>query len=676
MTRLANIVARANDRLASSSVGSYFRLDGSTHPLARKGSIFTTELRAGLVTAAAMLYIISVNASILSASGGPCVCPRTAEDFTCDNDPQYLACVDVLRRDYVTSTSAIATIATALMGLLANLPLAVAPGLGANAFFAFSVVGYHGTGGTSYSSALGAVFLEGIIFFVLSVFGLRQWLGRILPRSVSLATGVGIGLFLAIIGLGPNGIGVIGGNYSNLVGLGGCPEAFKDAKGYCTGHVLQDPRVWLGVFLGGVLTGLLLLYRVRGAFLLPILLVAIASWPRNTAVTLFPHTDAGDSNFAFFKQVATFHQFELLGPSNVNFDYANGKVWLALISFLYIDVMDTTGTMYSMARYAGLLDDRTGTFEGSSVAFLVDAGCISIGALMGLSPSTAFIESAAGIGEGGKTGLTAITTAVVFFFSLFFAPIFASIPSWATGSTLFLVGSLMCKNAISINWDFPGDAIPAFIIIALIPFTFNIAYGLIGGIIAWMLLHNIPLFISWASGGRVVPPGWDTEKEPYALVRRADDKSPAPPLFPPWLVKVLKGNKKFWQMTPEEIEEHKQGRIITAIRTRRAAAQRQRERDEMRNPAAMMEDEYDEARHEMAEDGSAGDDASSRKDGRLGRTESVKDLRLEGGLGGLGNRQAHLDVMHGARRSLSQVRVEREKAPERAGSATREGRGE
>ncbi|KAK0525789.1 hypothetical protein OC834_005038 [Tilletia horrida] len=661
MTRLTDSVARLNDQVAKSAVGHWFRLDGSSHPLARKGSVFTTELRAGLVTAAAMLYIISVNASILSASGGPCVCARTAEDFTCDNDPAYLACVDVVRRDYVTATSAISTIATFLMGLLANMPLGLAPGLGVNAYFAFSVVGYHGTGSTSYGSALGAVFLEGLIFFVLSIFGLRQWLGRILPRSISLATGVGIGLFLAIIGLGPNGIGAIGGNYSDLVGLGGCPAQFKDENGYCTGHVLQDPRVWLGVFLGGILTALLLLYRVRGAFLLPILLVAIASWPRNSGVTLFPHTDSGDSNFDFFKKVATWHSFELIGPKNINFDYGNGKVWLALISFLYIDVMDTTGTLYSMARYAGLLDDRTGNFEGSSVAFLVDAGCITIGSLMGLSPSTAFIESASGIGEGGKTGITAITTATVFFLSLFFAPIFASIPSWATGSTLILVGSLMCKNAVLINWDFPGDAIPAFVVLAMIPFSFNIAYGLIAGIITWILLHNIPLLISYATGGRVLPPGWHTEKEPYSIVKRADDKSPSTPLFPPWLLKLIRGDKQFWKMTDEEIADLKKGRTITAIRTRRAAAQRQRERDEMRNPSAHLEDIDElEASDELAEDGSAGD-ASSRKGGRTG---SVKDLRLEGGLGGLGNRQAHLDVMHGARRSLSQVAMEREPRPE------------
>ncbi|KAK0544268.1 hypothetical protein OC845_005683 [Tilletia horrida] len=666
MSRFSNSIANLNESVAKSSIGSYFRLDGSSHPLARTGSVFTTEIRAGLVTAAAMLYIISVNASILSASGGPCVCPRTAEDFACDNDPEYLQCVDVLRRDYVTATSAIATIATFLMGFLANMPLGLAPGLGVNAYFAFSVVGYHGTGSTAYGSALGAVFLEGLIFFVLSVFGLRQWLGRILPRSISLATGVGIGLFLAIIGLGPNGIGVIGGNYSDLVGLGGCPAQFKDENGYCTGHVLQDPRVWLGVFLGGILTALLMLYRVRGALLIPILLVAIASWPRNSGVTLFPHGD-GDSNFDFFKKVATWHSFELLGPKNIDFNYGDGKVWLALISFLYIDIMDTTGTLYSMSRYAGLLDDRTGNFEGSSIAFLVDAGCITIGSLMGLSPSTAFIESASGIGEGGKTGLTAMTTATVFFLSLFFAPIFASIPGWATGSTLFIVGSMMAKNAVDISWDWAGDAIPAFIIIAVIPFSFNISYGLIAGIITWMILHNVPLLIKYISGGRIVPPGWETEKEPYQLIRNKDDSAPAPPLFPPWLVKLLRGEKQFWKMTDEEIADLKKGRTLTAIRTRRAAAQRQRDRDEMRNPSKMLE-EFEraeaekEAFDEAAEDGSAGDASSTRKGGRAG---SVRDVNaLEGGLGGLNERQARVEVQHGARRSLSQVAMDRKPRPE------------
>jgi AGZA family xanthine/uracil permease-like MFS transporter len=165
--------------------------------------------------------------------------------------------------------------------------------------------------------------------------------------------------------------------------------------------------------------------------------------------------------------------FKLLGPSNVDWSaYANGKTWIALISFLYVDLLDTTGTMVAMSKQAGLFDARDGDFEGSSVAFLVDSGCIAAsGLFFGTSPCTPFVESASGISEGGKTGLTAIATSFWFFISIFFSPILSNIPAWATGSVLIIVGALMMQNATKINWDYVGDAVPAFVVIALIPFT-------------------------------------------------------------------------------------------------------------------------------------------------------------------------------------------------------------
>ncbi|UZJ54601.1 hypothetical protein CBS101457_003921 [Exobasidium rhododendri] len=585
---VANRWARSMDSLnktvAKSPVGYYFKLADSGHPLAREGSLFTREMRAGLVTFAAMAYIISVNASILSDTGGPCV-----QKVGTANEAAYATCKEQVRQDYVTATSAISFIATFLMGLLANLPLGLAPGLGVNAYFAYTVVGFDGFGLIPYGQALAAVFLEGWIFFALSVFGLRQWLGRLMPRSLTLATGAGIGMYLAFIGIGPNGLNVVGGNAADLVGLGGCLAQYQDENGFCQSHVLQNPTVWLGVFLGGILTALLLMYQVRGAFFWPILLVAIASWPRSSGVTLFPHDGAtGDQGWDFFKQVATWHSFSQLGPSNIDWNYGNGHVWLALISFLYIDILDTTGTLYSMSRHAGLLDEViTQDFEGSSVAYLVDAFCISIGSLMGLSPSTAFIESASGIAEGGRTGLTAIMTGSLFFLSLFFAPIFASIPSWATGSTLIIVGSMMMKSAAAINWDFPGDSIPSFLIIAGIPFMFNIAYGLIAGIISWVILHNVPLLLGKISP-RLLPPGWDTLKEPYNVagtMRRgasATSKTSLKTLLPPWLNKLFSGNRTFWRATQEEINVALKGRHLTEKRNKIRADQIERERKEMR----------------------------------------------------------------------------------------------
>ncbi|CEH12283.1 ADENINE/GUANINE PERMEASE AZG1 [Ceraceosorus bombacis] len=479
---LSKLSDKLNDSIAKSAVGRWFKLEGCGHALERRGAKFTVEVRAGFVTFAAMAYILSLNPAIVGSTGGPCTAPAGVDRST---DQTYQLCVQRVRQEYVVTTAALATLATFLMGALANLPLGLAPGLGVNAYFA-SVVGQYGQGGTiAYGEALAAVFVEGVLFFFLSLIGLRQWLARLIPRSLSLATGVGIGLFLAFIGIGPAGIGVVGGQYTDLVGLAGCQDAFKDDNGYCQSRVLQSPKVWLGVFGGGVFTALLLLYRVRGAFLWPILLVAIASWPRTTSVTLFPHDDGGvgDAGFQFFKQVATWTGLDLLGPQNIEWSgLKNGHAWLALISFLYIDALDTTGTLVAMSRAAQVYDELSNDFEGSSTAFLSDSFSISMGALMGSSPCTAFVD----------------------------------IPSWATGSTLIIVGSLMAKNAAAINWDYAGDAIPAFLTIIGIPFMYNIAYGLIAGIVSFILLHNIPLLLG-AIHPKLLPPGWSDLKEPYSV---------------------------------------------------------------------------------------------------------------------------------------------------------------
>ncbi|RUP51462.1 hypothetical protein BC936DRAFT_148066 [Jimgerdemannia flammicorona] len=164
--------------------------------------------------------------------------------------------------------------------------------------------------------------------------------------------------------------------------------------------------------------------------------------------------------------------------------------------------MDTTGTLYSMAKFGGFLD-KNGDFDGSTLAFMCDAISISIGAIFGTSPCTTFIESGAGITEGGRTGITAITTAFCFFISLFFAPIFASLPPWATGPALILIGSLMMASAKNINWEYIGDSVPAFLTMALIPLTYSIAYGVIAGIVAYVLINGSALFIEKASFGRI-----------------------------------------------------------------------------------------------------------------------------------------------------------------------------
>ena len=267
----------------------------------------------------------------MSDSGGPCVC-NDPVDPSCTTNEEYNLCKADLKRDYVIATAAISLISTFLMGLFGNLPLGLAPGLGVNAYFAYSQVGFNGTGPITYGEALAAVFLEGIVFFLLTLFGLRQWLARLIPRSITLAIGAGIGLFLTLIGLSSSGLGVISGGVSTPLQLAGCLAQYQDENGFCSGHVLQDPRLWLGVFLGGVTTAMLFLYRVKGALLWPIFLVAIVSWPRSTGVTAFPHTVLGNDNFDYFKKVVTARGFKYLGPSNVDWKgYGNGKTWIALV---------------------------------------------------------------------------------------------------------------------------------------------------------------------------------------------------------------------------------------------------------------------------------------------------------------------------------------------------------
>lgn len=535
-------VERFNRRVGESAFGRYFRLEFSGHPKERKNSRFFTEVRAGLATFFAMAYIIAVNANITSQSGGTCVCERTEDDFTCDKNEEYMMCVEIVRRDLITATAAIAALTSFMMGLGANIPIALAPGMGLNAYFAFQVVGYHGTGPVSYQLAVTAVFVEGFIFVGLSILGLRQWLARAIPASIKLATGAGIGLYLALIGLTYSaGIGAITGAVATPVELAGCTAEFRDPEtGICMSHKLQNPTLWIGIFCGGIFTALLMMYRVKGAIIAGIALVSIISWPRGTNVTYFPDTPLGNSSWEFFKQVVAFHKIEkVLVVQEWDLSGAGSQFALALITFLYVDILDCTGTLYSMARFGGFIDERTQDFEGSAIAYTVDAVGISIGSLLGSPPVTAYIESGAGISEGGVTGITAMVTGFCFFIAIFFAPIFASIPPWATGSTLVLVGAMMMKAAADINWSYPGDGIPAFITIAIMPFTYSIAYGLIAGIITYIVLNTTAWLIELASGGRIVPYAKEI-KDPWTW------RIPGG-FFPPWTVRLAHGNPKFWR---------------------------------------------------------------------------------------------------------------------------------
>ncbi|KAK6528899.1 hypothetical protein TWF694_004128 [Orbilia ellipsospora] len=539
-----------DNAVAGTVIGHYFRLEGSTHPKARTGARFLTEIRAGITIFFTMAYIISVNATIVSQSGGTCECDNRKEDPTCEKSTEYAECLVVLQRDLITATAAISALSSFAMGLLANLPIALAPGMGINAYFTYQVVGFHGTGPVPYRMAITAVFIEGLIFIALSVFGLRQWLARIIPNSIKIACGAGIGLYLCFIGLTSSaGIGVITGATATPVELSGCLPEFQDEFGQCTSHKLGNPTVWIGLMLGTLLTALLMMYKVKSAMIIGILLVSIFSWPRNTNFTFFPNTTQGDEMFGFFKQVVTFHPIQtILTVQDWNLAGAGGQFALALFTFLYVDILDVTGTLYSMVRFCGVVDPETGDFERQTIAYTTDATMISIGALFGTSPVTAFIESGAGIAQGAKTGLASMTTGLCFFIAIFFAPIFASIPPWATGGALMLVGCMMMKAVMGINWNYAGDAIPAFATLIFMPFSYSIAYGLIAGLLCYTVLNGSAYILKLVSGGRITPADEDLKEYwTYKLPHGASS---------PWFIRAIRGEKRFWEdPTKDQIME-------------------------------------------------------------------------------------------------------------------------
>lgn len=508
MDIVRHAVSRIDDRVSSSTFGRIFRLEGCGHEHEIKNTRFLTEIRAGLTTFFTMAYIISVNASILSDSGATCVCTNT-QDPTCATDPVYNQCLLEVKRDLVTATAAIAGLASFLFGFVTNMPVALAPGMGLNAYFAYQVVGFHGTGNLSYRSALAAVFIEGFIFIFLALLGMRQWLVRILPTSIKVASGCGIGLFLSLIGLSYSaGIGaVVGGATATPLEIAGCPSQYLDpTTGVCNSHVMRNPQMWIGIFLGGIVTVYLMSFKFKSAIIIGIALVSIISWPRSTPWTYFPYNQNGEDLFDFFKKVATVHPIQhTLNVVDWDLLKTPSQFALALFTFLYVDIIDCTATLYSMARFSGVVDQKTGAFPRSTLAYCTDAFCISVGALFGTSPVTAFIESGAGIAEGGKTGLTAMTTGICFLISLFFSPIFASIPPWATGCTLIIVGCMMMRQVTVINWRYIGDAVPAFVTLLFMPFSYSVAYGLIAGIMTYVALNSLLYLTKLLTRGRIVP---------------------------------------------------------------------------------------------------------------------------------------------------------------------------
>lgn len=526
--------------VCSFQLGSYFLFSERRAKLSK-------ELRAGTITFLMVSYILALNPQILGSSGGTCDAETLCEPYLYEvlgyqclfnsESPQVLQCLNDLRMSLTTATAASSLIACFIMGFFAKLPLALAPGTGINIYMAYQVVAQ---GLLTYQQALVAVFLEGWIFIGLSMTGVRAGVIRYMPKSIAFASSVGIGLLLAITGL--RGLGIIVFDPNTLVTLGGCESADYTYIYYssapvdvtspdmitlynvseagptvygCTGGQMRSPTMWLGLS-GGILMGWLYAWGVSGSLFIGIAFVTIISWiPGHGASYLGADSSipGGQARLDVFKEVVA---APTLSQTGLAWDWSaigNGHFWVVLFTFLYIDLLDCTGTLLSMANLldmkmiqdaeeAGALDDTipqkrflsdSREFAGQQWAFLSDGLGIVVGSMMGVSPLTVYIESAAGIEDGGRTGIVAMVVSGFFFVSLFFNPIFASIPPYATGPALIFIGALLISHADKINWDNVMDSVPAFLTIIIIPFTLSVAYGVIAGIAAYIAMR-IPLW--------------------------------------------------------------------------------------------------------------------------------------------------------------------------------------
>lgn len=384
-----------------------------------------TEVIAGLTTFLTMAYIIVVNPQILSQAG---IDPGAAFVATC------LA----------------AALGTFAMGVVANYPIALAPGMGVNAFFTYTVVLGEGY---SWQVGLGAVFLSGVLFFILSILPIREWIINAIPRSQKMAIAAGIGLFLAIIAL--QKMNLVVDHPATLVTLGD----------------ISQSTVLLSIFCFLMITTLEI-RKIPGAIVISIIATTIIG------VAL------GISDFggviSMPPSLTTFAELDIAGAFNL------GMTGIVL-AFLFVHMFDTAGTLVTVANAANLLD-KDGKLPRLGKALLADSSSMLAGSVIGTSPVTSFIESTAGVNAGGRTGLTAVVVALLFLASLFFAPLVGSIPSYATFPVLLFVASLMMRNITNIDWEDMTEYVPAMITMVIMPLSFSIADGIGFGIITYALL--------------------------------------------------------------------------------------------------------------------------------------------------------------------------------------------
>ncbi len=384
------------------------------------------EFIGGLTTFFTMAYILAVNPAILSETG---------------MDPGAL----------FTTTALSAIVATLMMAIYAKLPFVLAPGMGLNAFFAYTIVLLMGY---TWQFALTAVFLEGLLFILFTITGLRQKLVDTVPSVMHHAISAGIGLFLAFLGLKSGGL--IVDNAATLITLGD----------------LNNPSVALTV-IGLILTSILLVKKVSGAFLIGILLTALIGIP--LGVTSFNGiTSLPPSIRPIFLQ---FQWHEVLSID----------MFICVITLLFTDMFDTIGTVIGVSQRAGMVDEQ-GRIRNMNKAFMADAVGTTLGAALGSSTVTTFVESASGISAGGRSGLTAFTAAICFAFALFFAPLFMMIPPQATASVLVLVGLMMTAGISRIDFTNYRTAVPCFICVIMMPFTNSIANGILLGFLTYVTI--------------------------------------------------------------------------------------------------------------------------------------------------------------------------------------------
>ena len=405
-----------------------------------------TEVLAGVTTFMTMAYILAVNPNILTESG----MDKTA---------------------VLMATAIAAFVGSMCMAFMANYPFALAPGMGLNAYFTYTVCMQYGV---SWQTALFAVFVEGVIFIILSLTNVREAIFNAIPATLKLAVSGGIGLFIAFIGL--QDAGLIVSNESTLV-------TYVDFSN----DFFNSGMAAIFAIVGVIITGILLVKKIKGGILFGILITWILAMIFEAVGVFDPAVSTIPSKFFSFEITSLGKTFGQC--FNVDFSATSVFNFIVIIfSFLFVDLFDTLGTLIGVSTKADMLDEN-GKLPRIKGALLADSVATCAGAVIGTSTTTTYVESASGVTEGGRTGLTAATTGILFLLAIFFSPLFGSIPTFAIAPALITVGFYMIGNVVKINFEDAGEGIPAFLTIAAMPLAYSISEGIAIGVISYTLIN-------------------------------------------------------------------------------------------------------------------------------------------------------------------------------------------